>query len=39
MVTKSAKEKLKKSGCKIMTIKQAIKDKFEGKIIQNGNNN
>jgi len=31
--SESAKEKLKKSGCKIMTIKQAIKDKFEGKII------
>ena len=31
--SKSAENKLKKAGCKIMTIKNAIKNKFNGKII------
>ena len=31
--SEQAKEKLKKNGSQIMTIKDAIKNKFEGKII------
>ena len=31
--SESAKVKLNKAGSRVMTIKQAIKDKFEGKII------
>ena len=31
--SEQAKIKLNKAGCKMMTIKQAIKDKFDGKIL------
>ncbi len=31
--SESAKNKLNKAGCKVMTIKESIKNKFEGKVI------